>query len=106
MRKLLLFCLFISNAIAQPITLTLNSNWKFRKVGDKEWLQATVPGTVHTDLLNNRRITDPFYGTNEKIVQWIEDVDWEYETKFNCSKELLAQQNAELIFEGLDTYAK
>lgn len=28
-------------------------------------------GAVHTDLMNNRMIKDPFYGVNEKSLQWI-----------------------------------
>ncbi|NII84545.1 glycoside hydrolase family 2 TIM barrel-domain containing protein [Pedobacter sp. SG908] len=32
------------------------------------WMQATVPGTVLTTLLNNKKVPDPFYGmNNEKI---------------------------------------
>jgi beta-mannosidase len=103
------FLIFISAScysFAHTTELSLNGKWKFRKVGDKEWLEATVPGTVHTDLLNNRRIPDPFYGTNEQILQWIEDVDWEYKTTFDCSKQFLKNENVELLFEGLDTYAK
>jgi beta-mannosidase len=75
-------------------------------MGTEEWLPATVPGTVHTDLLNNRLMTDPFYGSNEKAVQWYCEQSWEYYTKFTCSADVLERQNAELIFEGLDTYAK
>src|SRR5262245_10975546 len=34
----------------------------------KGWLPATVPGTVLTTLLNNKKVPDPFYGmNNEKI---------------------------------------
>jgi beta-mannosidase len=105
-KGLVILFLLCSNLYSQTVNIPLDASWNFRKVGDKEWLTATVPGTVHTDLLNNRRITDPFYESNEKLVQWIEDADWEYKTKFNCSQQLLARQNIELIFEGLDTYAQ
>jgi len=46
--------------------------WEFRRAGDTLWLPATVPGTVHTDLLANGVIPDPFYGDNERRLQWIE----------------------------------
>jgi beta-mannosidase len=75
-------------------------------MGTEEWFPATVPGTAHTDLLKNRLIDDPFYGSNEKAVQWIDEVSWEYYTKFTCSEAVLKKQNVELNFEGLDTYAK
>jgi beta-mannosidase len=83
----------------------LNRNWEFRQAGKKEWLKASVPGTVHQDLLSHGIIEDPFYELNELKVQWIEMEDWEYRTKFIVSKEMLAQENKELIFKGLDTYA-
>lgn len=83
----------------------LNSGWKFREVNKTEWLPATVPGCVHTDLLENKLIEDPFYRDNEKNLQWIGKTDWEYETRFNISAEMLKRQNLEIVFEGLDTYA-
>src|SRR5205085_2761225 len=76
------------------------------KHGDKEWLPATVPGTVHTDLLNNKKIPDPFFGTNEKELQWIDTCTWEYELWFNTSHDAINNSHCELQFDGLDTYAK
>ena len=38
----------------------LNENWTFSQAGKNEWLPATVPGIVHTDLLANGKIQDPF----------------------------------------------
>ncbi|HEX6427296.1 MAG TPA: glycosyl hydrolase, partial [Niastella sp.] len=61
----------------------LNSGWVCASLGSvkatgekisassfsvKGWMQATVPGTVLTTLLNNKKVPDPFYGmNNEKI---------------------------------------
>ena len=64
-----------------------------------------MPGCVHTDLLNNKLIEDPFYRDNERRLQWIGKTDWEYQTTFNVTPEILARNNIELVFEGLDTYA-
>ena len=47
--------------------------WKFQKFSDNQWSKAQVPGTAHTDLLLNKYIQDPFYGANEKDLQWIEE---------------------------------
>lgn len=80
-------------------------DWKFKAYEDNEWLTAQVPGCVHTDLLRNKLIPDPFVGTNEKQLQWIDRKDWEYATEFNVPPELLAHTKLELVFEGLDTYA-
>jgi beta-mannosidase len=86
--------------------MPLHQNWTFRQVGKAAWQPATVPGCVHTDLLNNGLIEDPFYRTNEKKQQWIDKVDWEYQMDFFAGKDLLAYQNLELYFQGLDTYAE
>ncbi|MGH7600418.1 MAG: glycoside hydrolase family 2 protein, partial [bacterium] len=73
--------------------------------GKDEWLPATVPGTVHTDLLAAGKIPDPFYRDNEKQVQWVAEVGWRYQRKFEAPVELLAQDNIALVADGLDTFA-
>jgi beta-mannosidase len=80
--------------------------WNFKKKSDVNWLPATVPGTVHTDLFHNKIIPDPFYGFNEKQLQWIENEDWEYQTTFSISQDELNNENCLLQFDGLDTYAE
>jgi len=60
---------------------------------------------VHTDLLRNGLISDPFFGTNEQELQWIGERDWIYQTIFDLPANFLKQTNAELVFRGLDTYA-
>lgn len=84
----------------------LNQNWEFQQKGDSLWMPASVPGTVHTDLLANGKIEDPYFRLNEKDLQWIEKEDWNYRTTFTADDELLAQEKIELIFDGLDTYAE
>ncbi len=83
----------------------LNSGWKFRQRDSGAWLPATVPGTVHTDLLANGKIEDPFYRTNELQLQWIDKKDWEYRTEFSVSKAVKEKRNQRITFNGLDTYA-
>jgi beta-mannosidase len=87
------------------IRVGLESGWRFREVGKDDWHPATVPGCVHTDLLNDKLIEDPFYRDNEQKLQWIGKTDWEYQTTFNVAPTLLKHQHLELVFEGLDTYA-
>jgi beta-mannosidase len=82
------------------------SGWEFRQSDKNNWFPATVPGTVHTDLLNNKLIEDPFYRLNESDIQWIENKDWEYRTIFTVDAELLSRDMAALQFDGLDTYAR
>lgn len=102
-----LIFLAATNVAAQAVRLetSLNGSWQFREAGKGVWKPATVPGCVHTDLLANKLIEDPFYRDNEKDQQWIGKTDWEYQTTFQVSPETLKRQNLEIIFQGLDTYA-
>lgn len=86
-------------------TLELHSNWQFRKAGNRTWRSAEIPGCVHTDLLRHGQIADPFHGTNELDLQWIESTDWEYRLEFDCPQNLLEEQHIELVADGLDTIA-
>lgn len=87
------------------LSIDLNKNWEFRQTGTTSWLPATVPGTVHTDLLANKKIEDPYYRLNERSLQWIDKVNWEYRTSFSLSAEMTQKQNITMEFDGLDTYA-
>jgi len=83
----------------------ISEGWTFSQGGENKWMPATVPGTVHTDLMANKVIEDPYYRLNEHDVQWIDKVDWEYKTTFSVDKNLLGRDRIELDFRGLDTYA-
>lgn len=86
--------------------VTLSGQWQFRCISPEgEWSNATVPGAVQTDLMASGIIDDPFYGDNEKRVQWVGEKDWEYRKYFEVSAQDLAQNHQELVFEGIDTYA-
>lgn len=87
------------------ITTEINTNWVFNEVNGTHTGKAVVPGTIHTDLLTNGFIEDPFYRVNEKQQQWIDKKDWEYNTVFSISKEEIEKDNIVLDFKGLDTYA-
>ena len=83
----------------------ISNGWMFREAAKDQFHPAQVPGCVHTDLLRNQLIPDPFFGTNERELQWIGECDWIYETTFDLPADLLEQTNVELVFRGLDTYA-
>jgi beta-mannosidase len=106
-KKIFLFLIIICCSVsAQTSYRSLSTeNWTFNKQNDTRKYKATVPGTVHTDLFQQHLIPDPFYGANEKKLQWIENESWEYETIFSVSNFELSAENIELEFNGLDTYA-
>jgi len=89
-----------------PQDRELKLDWQFRQVDASSWLPATVPGTVHTDLLAAGKIPDPFYRMNERDLQWIDKIGWEYRTTLDLDAEVLAHDHIELECLGLDTYAE
>ena len=96
---------------AEPSSRSLESGWQFRAVGNTdrpaitEWHPAQVPGVVHTDLLRNGLIPDPFDRDNEFRLQWIGLTDWEYQTTFQVDSVALGHGHVDLVFDGLDTFA-
>ena len=91
--------------IAVPLRKELNEGWKFKQARLSNWYPATVPGVVHTDLMDNKIIEDPFFRLNERGMQWIDKEDWIYQTTFQLTPEMMGRENIDLIFKGLDTYA-
>ena len=98
-------------------TLDLAGLWTFRAIDayDKlpqaarrslRWMPATVPGTVHTDLMKQKLIPDPYVGTAERDVQWVETQQWQYRRVFTVPAALLKERAIDLVAEGLDTYAE
>ncbi|MDI1318158.1 glycoside hydrolase family 2 protein [Flavobacterium sp.] len=106
MRNFVILLLFPLTLMSQNSQRSLNNeDWKFKQENKENWLPAKIPGTVHTDLLSNKVIEDPFFGTNEKQLQWIENENWNYKTSFTIAKSELKFKNIELELKGLDTYA-
>ncbi|SIQ43753.1 beta-mannosidase [Chryseobacterium sp. RU37D] len=107
-KSILFILLFIQILIsAQFSERNLSTEkWQFKNAKENKWLTATVPGTVHLDLMKNKIIPDPFKDENEKKVQWVENEDWDYQTSFKISPKELGNQNIDLIFNGLDTFSE
>jgi beta-mannosidase len=102
-----------AGAQGTPGRLVIDSGWTFRLApGNTQlashpvaaaWRKATVPGTVHTDLLSARLIPDPYKGAPEAGLQWIGLADWEYRTRFDAPRQAA---RSDLVFEGIDTFAE
>ena len=108
MKKDLILLLISSISIAvygQNISIELNNHWQFRNQTQNKWHKATVPGTIHTDLLANKLIPDPYFRDNESKLQWIDKANWEYKTVFSVDANTFNKKNIDLVFDGLDTYA-
>ncbi len=102
---ILAIALFCLPAQAHVEKRKLHDGWHFRQGRSEIWHKATVPGTVHTDLMANHIIDDPFFRLNERSVQWIDKEDWMYETWFEPTAAELGTTNQQIVFHGLDTYA-
>ena len=85
--------------------ITFSSGWMFRQERLRNWHHATVPGTVQTDLMATGDIDDPFFGLNERAIQWIDKEDWLYDKHFTLTDTQQQRCHRELTFYGLDTYA-
>ncbi|CAL8978074.1 Beta-galactosidase [Cellulomonas sp. T2.31MG-18] len=91
---------------------TLHEGWTLRPAGgdapahvaEAGAVPATVPGTVHTDLLAAGLIPDPYLDANERLLAWIGNADWRYETRFTWVPG--DEDRVDLLFEGLETVAR
>ncbi|MEV6302302.1 glycoside hydrolase family 2 protein [Actinoplanes sp. NPDC051861] len=89
----------------------LHVGWTVRAAGGEvppeiaaSALPATVPGTVHTDLLDAGLIPDPFLGTNEADLAWFHRSAWRYDTVLRADPAEPGER-VDLVFDGLDTVA-
>ena len=76
--------------------------WELYNPLTDNWISADVPGDALTDLLAGGSIPDPYHGTNETTLQWVEEQSWVYRTRALTTG---YPQESKLRFEGLDTYA-
>ncbi len=88
------------------VKIDFNPRWQFAMEGDSTFLPAEVPGNVFLDLYNNKKIQHPYFGDNEKKVQWVSRNNWVYKREFSLCSKYLDFENVNLVFEGLDTYAE
>ncbi|XP_072403176.1 beta-mannosidase-like [Diabrotica undecimpunctata] len=101
----LLFLLFIASSYSAKVN-SLNGLWKFRdESGEYADLTGTVPGGIYSDLMSNKIIDDIFYGDNDVKTKWVPRSNWTYYTNFDVTEDLLNNDNVNLVFEGLDTFA-
>lgn len=96
----------MSHIHGQTIKEKLTASWLVYNPDTLYPVAASVPGCIHKDLENAGVIKNPLLKTNEKVVQWIGEKNWHYETvPFDVSPELLNKAVIRLQFEQVDTYA-
>lgn len=97
------------------------TDWKFQcfKDGDgikeifsasnhDDWMDASIPGNVRLDLMQNGKIEDPYYGQNNKNSQWVNEYEWWYKKEFELQIDAINPQNKilQLVFKAVDYVAE
>lgn len=103
--------------------ISLNDGWTIRSCEAMEeiaaavhlpdykedgWLSAAVPGDVHTALLAQGVIEDPYYSTNDQACRWVETKTWVYRRRFDAPTSVAEAGDRRIFldFQGLDTLAE
>lgn len=91
----------------------LNGSWELYPAHKKEIekytnafktnqrIKCTLPGDIHSALIEEKIIPDPYFGTNELDIQWVGKCDWILEREFQIEK----TENSSISFTFLDTVA-
>ena len=116
---IIIICLFVFNSKAQS-SYELNTGWKcapadsVKSAGGKisasgyninNWMPATVPGTVLTTLLNNKKVPDPFYGMNNELIPDIYKTGRNYYTYWfakDFKEKTVGDEQVYLDFRGVN----
>jgi len=99
------------SATLSPVVRVLDADWSVTALDGpapanirRLTVPATVPGSVHTDLLGAGLIPDPYLDGNEQLLSWIGLTDWRYSTTFAWNP--AGAESTDLVFAGLDTIAE
>ncbi len=87
------------------IKISLDQNWIMKDRSWDNYIPASVPGDLYTDLLNAGRIEDPYYRDHELEVLKLAEHEYEYRTTFSADETVLKRDRVLLRFEGIDTLA-
>ena len=76
-----------------------------QREGAGEEVAAEIPGDSHSALLAAGKIEDPYWGTNELDLQYLNGQDWVFSRSFEVSAQVLATPSVYLHFDSIDTVA-
>ena len=87
-------------------------NWKLRVDSANPYIQkgrivdAQVPGDITMDLHQAGIIPDPYFGLNHNDIMWIPEQDFTYTAEFDVDKEMMLQDEVQLIFDSVDLFSE
>lgn len=84
--------------------IDLSGEWELL-LEDGSRMPGKLPGCSYLALLENKKIEDPFWGTNEKEASILAEQRFIYRRNFFISKEQLSYKEIELVLDGVDTLA-
>jgi len=102
-----IFIIIISDlSIAQMTNNQIELSWvvgyhKNRDDKPKEWYTSTVPGAVQLDYAKAKNWGPYWYADNWKQYDWMEDVYWSYQTRFD-KPDHSEDQNVVFFSKGID----
>ena len=85
--------------------IDLSGTWRLSAEGISP-LAAELPGDNYSALLDAGMIPDPYFGCNEKVVQWPREKIWTFEREFEVSQELLTRRSVFLNIDSIDTFGE
>ncbi|MBC6110705.1 glycoside hydrolase family 2 TIM barrel-domain containing protein [Pedobacter fastidiosus] len=125
MKKIsLILLLFITASVYAQQPYELNSGWVCLNVKEtnadgyqlskssaplNNWMPATVPGTILTTLLNNKKVPDPFYGMNNEKIPDIYKTGNDYYTYWfvkDFEEKAVGNEQVWLQFRGINYKAE
>lgn len=93
--------------------LTLSSAIRFNLTGN-DWTitdninytaKGTIPGSVHTILLEANAIPDPYLGQNDVDLRFLVQQDWVFMKNFSLLPEILTSNEVNIYLDQIDTVA-
>jgi beta-mannosidase len=96
-------------------TIDLNGEWRLSPADkhavapycpyflEHESVPCNLPGDIHSALLENDLIPDPYYGTNELDIQWVGKHGWTLARRFSAREDQIAHGPAILTLTMVDT---
>ncbi len=90
-------------------TISLHGTWNLSIKKDNEHckintpLNQTIPGDIHSTLLQNKIIQDPYYAKNELDIQWVGRTEWILERQIEVNSSFKTNKQF-IVLEGADTF--
>lgn len=87
-------------------TISLDGSWTLRSPQHPELeLECKLPGDIHSALIKQGVIVDPYFGCNEDDVQWVGESDWTLTKNIHIAQQWLCASAIELQLSSVDTTA-